>query len=119
MNASAVIAEVRDSLKRLIQAGKINPPKSAPAVNQELSISEALRRIAQEGGLPSSHHVFERLPASKIAKAVRSQIEALPEEPQVGSMTTPELAHYISQEIMFHSHFDSEGLRPSKSDRMR
>lgn len=119
MNASAQIAEVRDSLKRLIKAGKINPPKTSPADSQELTISEALRRIAQEEGLPSSHHVFERLPARKVAKAVRSQKEAVPEEPQVDSMTTPQLSDYISQEIMFHSSFNGERLRPSKSDRMR
>ncbi len=118
MNASAQIAEVRDSLMRLIKAGKINPPKTSPADSQELTISEALRRIAQEEGLPSSHHVLERLPARKIAKAVRMQKEAAPEEPKVGSMTTPELTDYISQEIVFHSSFNGERLRPSKSDRM-
>lgn len=118
MNASAQIAEVRDSLMRLIKAGKINPPKISPADSQELTISEALRRIAQEEGLPSSHHVLERLPARKIAKAVRMQKEAAPEEPKVGSMTTPELTDYISQEIVFHSSFNGERLRPSKSDRM-
>ncbi len=103
MNASAEISAVRATLKSLIQQGKLNPPASGVPQPEELSISEALRRIAQEEGLSSSHEVLERLPARKITKGVRRQQQPkAPEGPLLEELTTPQLTEYLSREIKFH-----------------
>ncbi len=115
MNASAEISAVRSALKSLLQQGKLNPPATGVAQPEELSVSEALRRIAQEEGLASSHDVLDRLPARKITKGVRRQQKAkAPEAQPLEEMTTPQLSEYLSQEIKFHTAFHDPRQKKAK-----
>ena len=106
MNASSAISAVREELKALLAAGKINPPVRPDDGFDKLSVSDILRRIASEEGFESSHKLIEKLPAKSISKKITDARKAPPPY-ELDTMSTPDLNLYISQQIAFHNSFES------------